>query len=105
MKDQELNKLLEAVMRPPEIDQKAFRDAVWAKIDNRENWIVRVRKALRPILPAVALRSAPAALALVVGGLSGAAVAQATPHNDLAVFDADSSYSIVAMIAPSKDEH
>ena len=105
MKDRELDKLLEAVTRPPEMDQRALRDAVWAKLDNRESWIGRVRNALRPLMPAVALRSAPAALALVVGGLSGAAMAQSDPHDDLAIFDTNSSYSIVAMIAPSKDKH
>jgi hypothetical protein len=105
MNDQELDNLLEAVTRSPEIDQRAFRDGVWAKIDNQASWLERIQKALRPIMPAIGVRAAPAALALVVGGLSGAALAQPSPHDDLAVFDADSSYSIVAMIAAPKDKH
>lgn len=105
MNDQELDKLLEAVTRPPAVDQRAFRDGVWARIDNQEGWLERIQKALRPIMPAVAVRAAPAAFALFVGGLSGAALAQPSSHDDLAVFDANSSYSLVAMIPSPKDKH
>jgi len=105
MKDQDLNKLLKAVMKSSKIpDERTFRDGVWAKIDCQLSWSDRVRESLGPILPVFAWRAAPAALALVVGGVSGAALAQAEPHDDLAVFDSQSSYSIVAVVAPHKEQ-
>ncbi|MAK61026.1 MAG: hypothetical protein CMK09_08610 [Ponticaulis sp.] len=106
MEDKELDALIASVLKSrPLKDTRDFRDAVWAKIERQQSWPDRCREALRPFLPALSFRAAPAALSLVIGGLSGAAMAQSTEQDDLAVFDVGSVYAMLSLVASEKETH
>jgi hypothetical protein len=106
MEDKDLDALLASVLKSrPLKDTRHFRDAVWAKIERRESWLDRCREALRSFLPALSFRAAPAALSLVIGGLTGAAMAQSTEQDDLAAFDAGSAYALLSLVASEKETH
>ncbi|GJL96547.1 MAG: hypothetical protein DHS20C06_03640 [Hyphobacterium sp.] len=81
----------------PTIDQQAFSAGVWQRIHDRpKRWTAFV-SSLRSVSPGVAWRAAPAALALVVGSVSGAALAADRDVDDLAVFTSHAPYSISAL--------
>jgi len=81
----------------PTIDQQAFSAGVWQRIHHRpKRWTAFVG-SLRSVSPGVAWRAAPAAMALVIGGVSGAALATDRDVDDLAVFTSHAPYSISAL--------
>lgn len=81
----------------PEIDEGAFAASVWQRIHRRPKRWRGLVEGLRSVSPGVAWRAAPAAIALVVGSVSGAALAADRDVDDLAVFTSHAPYSISAL--------
>ena len=81
----------------PEIDERAFAASVWQRIHHRPKRWRGLMDELRSVSPGVAWRAAPAAMALVVGSVSGAALATDRDVDDLAVFTSHAPYSISAL--------
>lgn len=81
----------------PEIDDQAFSAAVWQRINNRPSLWRVVAKGFESVSPGVAWRAAPAAMALVVGSVSGAALATDRDVDALDVFTSHAPYSISAL--------
>lgn len=81
----------------PDIDDRAFSAAVWQHIHNRTNpWRVFV-EGFQAVSPGVAWRATPAALALIVGSVSGATMAADRDVDALDVFSSHAPYSVSAM--------
>jgi len=80
-----------------EIDERAFAASVWQRIHHRPKRWRGLVEGLRSVSPGVAWRAAPAAMALVVGSVSGAALAADRDVDDLAVFTSHAPYSISAL--------
>ena len=81
----------------PEFDERAFAASVWQRIHHRPKRWRGLMDGLRSVSPGVAWRAAPAVMALVVGSLSGAALATDRDVDDLAVFTSHAPYSISAL--------
>ncbi|WP_420430710.1 hypothetical protein [Hyphobacterium sp.] len=81
----------------PKIDERAFAFSVWQRIHHRPKPWRSLVKGLRSVSPGVAWRAAPAAMALVAGSISGAALATDRDVDDLAVFTSHAPYSISAL--------
>jgi hypothetical protein len=81
----------------PEIDECAFAASVWQRIHHPPKRWRGLVEGLRSVSPGVAWRAAPAAMALVVGSVSGAALATDRDVDDLAVFTSHAPYSISAL--------
>ena len=89
--------LEEMATTTPEIDERAFTASVWQRIHHRLKRWRGLMEGVRSVSPGVAWRAAPAAMALVVGSLSGAALATDRDVDDLAVFTSHAPYSISAL--------
>jgi hypothetical protein len=89
--------LEEMATTTPEIDERAFTASVWQRIHHRPKRWRGLMEGVRSVSPGVAWRAAPAAMALVVGSLSGAALATDRDVDDLAVFTSHAPYSISAL--------
>tara|TARA_R110002072_G_scaffold79633_3_gene183530 strand:+ start:231 stop:551 length:321 start_codon:yes stop_codon:yes gene_type:complete len=87
----------------PEIDDQAFSASVWQRIHNRPNLWRVVAEGFQSVSPGVAWRAAPAALALIVGSVSGAAMAADRDVDPLDVFSSHAPYSISALADLPKD--
>lgn len=106
MDDDDLDQLLRGLKDKSVLPQPGeFESGVWCKIRRGSNWAERMTAALQTLGPAVAWRAAPAALALVIGGISGAALAAPHPHDVLDVFRADSSYLIASKLVSREGQH
>ncbi|MEE2565121.1 hypothetical protein [Hyphobacterium marinum] len=81
----------------PEIDERAFAASVWQSIHHRPQYWRALVEGLRSVSPGIAWRAAPAAMALVVGSVSGAALATNRGVDDFAVFTSHAPYSISAL--------
>ena len=92
--DRQLEKMAAAT---PEFDERAFANSVWQRIHHRPKRWRGLVEGLRSVSPGVAWRAAPAAMALVVGSVSGAALAADRDVDDLAVFTSHAPYSISAL--------
>jgi len=92
--DRQLEKMAAAT---PEFDERAFANSVWQRIHHRPKRWRGLVEGLRSVSPGVAWRAAPAAMALVIGGVSGAALATDRDVDDLAVFTSHAPYSISAL--------
>jgi hypothetical protein len=88
----------------PEIDEETFSAAVWQRIHSRPNpWRVLV-EGFQSVSPGVAWRAAPAALALIVGSVSGAAMAADRDVDALDVFSSHAPYAISALADLPKED-
>ena len=88
----------------PEIDDQVFSAAVWRRINSRPDpWRV-FAEGFQSVRAGVAWRAAPAALALIVGGVSGAAMAGDRDVDPLDVFSSHAPYSISAFADLPKAE-
>ncbi len=100
MSDDKLDETLRSIgATSPHVDMADFQSNVWARLDGVE----RGRTGRLALGRALALRAAPAAVALLIGGVVGAgAIGHAEPDL-LAVFDADSGWSISALVDEGSD--
>ena len=92
--DRQLNKMAAST---PEIDDRTFATSVWQRIHHRPQRWRALMKELQSVGPSAAWRAAPAAMALVIGGVSGAALTTDRDVDDLAVFTSHAPYSISAL--------
>jgi len=106
MDDKDLDRLLLTLRDKSALPEPgAFESDVWRKIRQTVPWQERIMAGLRKLAPAVAWRAAPAALALVIGGISGAAMAAPETHDELDVFRSSSSYLITAKLGSQESRH
>lgn len=103
MHDDDIDHRLRDIAKcPPDYDRRAFEAGVWSRIDTGRAPLVRRLPDWQRIVPALGWRAAPAALALVVGALSGAVLVGPAPPDDLAVFRVESPYSLVTVVDPAR---
>tara|TARA_R110002072_G_scaffold111934_4_gene240670 strand:+ start:354 stop:674 length:321 start_codon:yes stop_codon:yes gene_type:complete len=106
MDDKDLDRLLQALKNKDTLPEPgAFESGVWRKIRQIAPWQDRVMAGLRKLAPPVAWRAAPAALALVIGGISGAAMAAPETHDELDVFRSSSPYMITSKLNSQESRH
>lgn len=106
MKDHDLDQLLRGLKDRSTVPQPhAFESDVWRKIRQRTGWPERMMAGWHKLAPAIAWRAAPAALALMIGGISGAAMSAPQSHDELDVFRANSSYLIASKIDAQEARH
>ncbi|WP_339748677.1 hypothetical protein [uncultured Maricaulis sp.] len=106
MDDNDLDRLLRGLKDKPALEQTgAFEAGVWDRIRRNANGLQRLTASWSILAPAIAWRAAPAALALVIGGISGAAISAPHVHDELDVFRANSSYLIASKLDPREDRH
>lgn len=97
MNDQELDLLLRRIAEKTKpANSGKLQAQVWQALDRRPGWRASLSTWLAIWGGALARRAAPAAFALIVGGVSGAAMAQSDTQDDLAIFDTNSSFSLVS---------
>jgi hypothetical protein len=89
--DQQLDRIAAST---PEIDQDLFESSVWNRIHQQPQRWRGITEGLQSFGPGAAWRAAPAAMALVVGSVSGAALAADRDVDDLAVFTSHAPFSI-----------
>ncbi len=106
MDDDDLDRLLRGLKDKSALPHPgAFESGVWRRIRQTASWPERALAGLRTLAPPVAWRAAPAALALVIGGISGAAMAAPHPHDVLDVFRANSAYLIASKLDLLEGRH
>jgi len=92
--ESQLDEALDRIRNEPgDLDQAQFQKIVWARLDSRVS--------LLPVglTQALAFRAAPAAIALVLGGIVGATALSHEPEADvLAVFEADPAWSLTSLV-------
>lgn len=106
MDDDDLDRLLRRLSdqsAPPPRD--AFEAGVWTRIRQRAGGPARIMAGWGKLAPAIAWRAAPAALALVIGGISGAALTAPQSHDELDVFRANSAYLIASRLDLDEGRH
>tara|TARA_R110002073_G_scaffold32830_4_gene99269 strand:- start:12753 stop:13073 length:321 start_codon:yes stop_codon:yes gene_type:complete len=106
MDDNELDRRLRELKGRATLPQPdAFESSVWRKIRQSANWPERMMAIWHKLAPAIAWRAAPAALALVIGGISGAAMSTPQSHDELDVFRANSSYLLASKMDSQEARH
>lgn len=106
MDDNELDRLLRGLKDKSALAQPgAFEAGVWDRIRLSANGLQRLTASWSKLAPAIAWRAAPAALALVIGGISGAAITAPHAPDELDVFRANSSYLIASKFDPREERH
>lgn len=100
MSDDRLDETLENMGGAPSpVDMADFQSRVWARLDGA----ARGHPGREALGSALAMRAAPAAVALLIGGVVGAgAIGHAEPDL-LAVFDADAGWSFTALVDEGAD--
>jgi hypothetical protein len=106
MDDNELDRLFRELKdRPTLLQSGTFESDVWRKTRQSVNWPERMMAGWHKLAPALAWRAAPAALALVIGGISGAAMSAPQSHDELDVFRANSSYLLASKMDSQEARH
>ncbi|WP_417484834.1 MULTISPECIES: hypothetical protein [Maricaulis] len=106
MEDHEIDRLLRGLKDRSTVPQPgAFESDVWRKIRQSAGWPERMMAGWHKLAPTIAWRAAPAALALIIGGISGAALSAPQSHDELDVFRANSSYLIASRIDTQEARH
>jgi hypothetical protein len=92
--DSPLDEALDRIRNEPvDLDRAQFQKAVWARLE------ARTSRLPAGLARALAFRAAPAAIALVLGGVVGSTALSPDPEPDvLAVFEADSAWSLTALV-------
>lgn len=100
MSDDRLDEILKNMGgAPSSVDMTDFQSRLWARLDGAE----RGDPGREALGRALAMRAAPAAVALLIGGVVGAgAIGHAEPDL-LAVFDADAGWSFAALVDEGTD--
>lgn len=97
MSDEKLDRLLKRLdATPVDLDAAEFQTKVWTQLDSGS----LSDRAFAGLGKVLALRAAPAVIALVVGGFVGASMIPSASQQDmLAVFEADSEWSITTLVS------
>lgn len=100
MSDDRLDEILKNMGgKPPGVGMADFQSRVWAGLDGTEQGHTGRERLGR----ALAMRAAPAAVALLIGGVVGAGAMGHAEPDLLAVFDADAGWSFSALVDEGAD--
>jgi len=106
MDDEKIDELLKKINnQTTEFNAARFEAGIWSRIAKQSDFFFGLRQFAKTFAGPLGWKAAPAALALVIGGVSGSVLAQPESPDEMSVFASDSVYSMTSLLGVDEEKH